>query len=197
MFPYSYSELNKQYNYLVKEASSCIDFVPRSNEPENFIAFYIEVLQLNFLTKMMLLEPKIFNYYKELNALFSDVVYWLNNRLNFSPYNSNAKMGDGYDKYIVLKALLDDDCELFWHKKIKKSFIFLFKKIHYPTWITRWVMDSAYYAEENGYYYFSWLFSKNLLAILDEHGELTKSLKYGIVDCYNRGVEYMKRINRL
>lgn len=193
MFPYTYSELNAQYNFLVRELSCCPDYIPGSNDSDNFTPFYIKILQLNILTKMMLHDSSHFEYSTELDAVFSDVVYWLDNRLNFFPLSS-SKMNKGYEKYIVLEMLLDDDCESYWHNRIKKSFMFFFKKIHYPYWIARWVIDSTNYAEENGLLYFSWLFSKNHLSIFEEHGELTRNLRNGIIGYYNRGVDYMKTI---
>lgn len=40
MFPYTYSELNAQYNYLIRELSYCPEYIPGSNDSDNFTPFY-------------------------------------------------------------------------------------------------------------------------------------------------------------
>lgn len=117
--------VKSQYNYLIRELCYCPEYILGSNDSDNFTPFYIKILQLNILTKMMLYDSANFEYSTELDAVFSDVVYWLDKRLNFFPLSS-SKMNKSYEKYIVLEMLLDDDCESYWHNRIKKSFMFFF-----------------------------------------------------------------------
>lgn len=194
MHSQDYMKYEKAYTELVQEMSFCDPYVPGNNYSENFTAFYIKILQLNCLTKMALLEPESFDYSKDINEIFNDILNWINNVINFNPY-SNAKIPkrkNRYDSYLLITILLDDDCKSYWHKEIRNEFKFFFKKMYWPMWIARWSLSSTGYAEEKGYYYFSYLFAKNALTTFSIHNELSSTIRNGFIDYYNRGKNRFK-----
>lgn len=191
MHSQDYIKYENAYKELIQEMSLCVPYVSSSNVDENFTAFYIEILQLNLLTKMALLEPSSFEYSKDINAIFNDILNWINNRINFNPY-SNAKIPKAknrYDRYLLITMLLDDDCESYWRKEIKREFKFFFKKMYWSMWIARWSSNVTAYAEKKGYYYFSYLFAKNALTTFSIHNKLDNTIRNGFIDYYNRGKE--------
>lgn len=126
--------------------------------------YFENTLRFWFLTQMIMEDYEVFNYFDDVYKLKSSVIYWINKVFN-----------KDYDKYLMAKILIGNDCVNYW--SLRKEFKYLLKKVSDVDIMTRWILRFIEFAEERGYYNFSSFYAESALTELGNHNILNASTR--------------------